>query len=95
MAARKTRSLNEEWRTRIQASMLVNRLSDHAEGKIEMSATQIKAAEILLRKVAPDLASVEHSGEVETSYVARTPQASPDMDAWQTQFGPPPQTTLQ
>jgi hypothetical protein len=28
-----------------------------------MSATQIKAAEILLRKVAPDLKAVEHSGE--------------------------------
>ena len=39
--------------------MLVKRLSDHVVGKTDMSATQLKAAEILLKKSLPDLASVE------------------------------------
>jgi hypothetical protein len=42
----------------------MKRLKDHALGKLEMTATQIKAAEILLRKVIPDLRAVEHSGEI-------------------------------
>lgn len=37
---------------------------NHALGKNKMTATQIKAAEILLRKAIPDLRTVEHSGEV-------------------------------
>ncbi len=69
MAARKRRTeLNEGWRDKIKGSMLINALQDHALGKCEMSQTQIKSAEILLKKVAPDLKSiegeVEHVGEV-------------------------------
>lgn len=56
----------EKWREKIQASQLLNRLRDHAmDGeKVKMTATQVKAAEILLRKVIPDLKAIEHSGEV-------------------------------
>ena len=43
--------------------MLANRLSQHVNGEVEMSATQIQAAKILLAKVIPDLKAVEHSGE--------------------------------
>jgi hypothetical protein len=46
-------------RERIRVSMLVKRLSDHVDGKQEMSQTQIKAAEILLKKSLPDLSSIE------------------------------------
>lgn len=63
MAARKIHTtLREEWKLRIQASNLVKRLHDHAMGEAEMSPTQIKAADILLRKVAPDLARQEVTG---------------------------------
>lgn len=58
MAARKTGRLTDEWRHRIKTSMLVNRLQDNAEGKIDLTATQIKSIEILLKKTAPDLSSV-------------------------------------
>lgn len=44
-------------------SMILNRLQDHALDKADMSNTQIKAADILLRKVVPDLAKHEHTGE--------------------------------
>lgn len=38
--------------------MLVNRLTDHVVGKVEMSPTQVRAAEVLLRKTLPDLSAV-------------------------------------
>ncbi len=64
MAARKIHTtLRDEWRQKIRASMLINRLQDHAFGEVDMSPTQLKAAEILLKKVAPDLARTEMTGE--------------------------------
>ena len=46
-------------RERIRVSMLVKRLTDHIVGKQDMSVTQLKAAEILLKKSLPDLTSVD------------------------------------
>jgi hypothetical protein len=64
MAARTRKTtLNEKWREKIQASMLVNRLTAHALGEVELSNSQIRAIEILLKKVAPDLAAIQHSGD--------------------------------
>lgn len=45
----------------IQATALVNRLKKHADGKIEMSPTQIRAAEILLDRALPKLSAVEQT----------------------------------
>lgn len=44
----------EVWRAKIQASMLITCLLQHAQGKRKMSTTQVRAAEILLKKVMPD-----------------------------------------
>jgi len=66
MAARKIRgvkNLPEEWKLKIKATALVNRLMDCALGEAEMDSQQIKAADILLKKVAPDLARSEHTGK--------------------------------
>lgn len=41
--------------------MLVKRLSDHVLGKQDMSQTQIKAAEVLLKKALPDLQAVQNT----------------------------------
>jgi septum formation inhibitor-activating ATPase MinD len=64
MAARKTRTLlSDDWREKIKTSMLLNRLQENAFSKTEiMSSGQIKSAEILLRKVIPDLKAVELTG---------------------------------
>lgn len=66
MAARK-RPLTEpklaEMRARIQATLLLKKMQDHALGVSEMSPTQIRAAEILLKKTMPDLSAVELSGD--------------------------------
>ena len=53
----------DEHRRKIGISNLVTYLEDHVAGKREMSATQVQAANILLKKVMPDLAAIDHSGE--------------------------------
>ena len=58
---RKTRQ--DEVRAKIQVGNILNRVQKHLEGEIELSATQIKAAEILLRKSLPDLSSIEVTGD--------------------------------
>jgi hypothetical protein len=63
MAARKRKvTLNDDWKDKIRAGVLMARLLGHVEGDIEMSATQIKAADILLKKIVPDLARTENTG---------------------------------
>ena len=64
MAARNTLWTPEIVRQRIQTSQIMNRLQDHILGKVELSATQIRAAEILLRKTLPDQTAIQHSGTI-------------------------------
>lgn len=59
----------DDVRRKIQASQLINRLENHAFGEIELSASQIKAIEILLRKSIPDLSAVTVSGDAENPLV--------------------------
>lgn len=63
MAARKQLFHPTEVRQKIQASQLINRLQSHAFGEVEMTPTQLKAAEILLKKSIPDLSTVTHQGD--------------------------------
>lgn len=65
MAARLRPRHQEEVRTKIQASQLINRLTNHALGKVDMTATQVQAVRILLDKSLPNLAAVEHSGDAD------------------------------
>jgi hypothetical protein len=48
-------------RDRIRVTMLVKRLTDHIVGKQDMSQTQLKAVEILLKKSLPDLSAVDNT----------------------------------
>lgn len=50
-------------RAKIRAGMVLNHLQNHVAGKKEMSASQVQAAAILLRKVMPDLAAAELTGK--------------------------------
>ena len=64
MAARIRRQHQDEVRSRIQVSQLLNVLHDHAlSGGGDISPTRMKAIEILLRKSLPDLSSVEVTGD--------------------------------
>lgn len=59
MAARKRAIRHDEnTRMKIQAAQLINRLTAHACGELELSSTQVRAIEVLLRKTLPDLSDV-------------------------------------
>ena len=52
-------------RQKIQTSQLINRLMKHILGEIELSSTQIRGIEILLKKALPDLQAVTLNGELQ------------------------------
>jgi len=57
--------MTDEWRQKIQVGNILNRMNKHTmnkEGDI-MTPSQVKAAEILLRKCLPDLKAIELTGE--------------------------------
>lgn len=71
MAARKRRTgpLSEQWRAKIRTGVLLDRLEKHALGNLKMSQSQIKAAEVLLKKTLSDApkiveGSLHHTGNV-------------------------------
>lgn len=55
----------DEVRTKIQASQIINRLYSAFQGEIELSSTQVNIAKALLDKALPDLKAIEHSGDGE------------------------------
>lgn len=70
MAARKRSAIkaggmSEAWRERIQATVLINILNKHINGEKVLEKSQVTAALGLLKKVAPDLQAVTHSGDKE------------------------------
>ena len=50
-------------RLRIKTGVIMKRLSDQLLGRVDLSPTQIKAADILLRKTVPDLQRTELTGK--------------------------------
>jgi len=68
MAARLKPFHDEEVRQKIKASQLVNHMQDVAlEGK-KVSAESLRASEILLKKVLPDLKAIEHQGDMDINH---------------------------
>lgn len=67
MAARLRTTHQDDVRAKIKTSQLINRLEDHALGDLDLTATQIKAIEVLIRKTLPDLQAIAHSAEKGTS----------------------------
>ena len=55
----KATGLSQEWKDKISATKILNRLLACVDGTVELSAQQIKAADIILRKIVPDLARQE------------------------------------
>ncbi len=56
-------TMSNDHRDKIQKSNILNALIEHAEGKREMSPSQVTAGLGLLKKALPDLNSVEISGD--------------------------------
>jgi hypothetical protein len=63
MAERLRKMHQDDVRAKIKTSQLINRLENHALGELDLSATQIKAIEVLIRKTLPDLSAVAMTGE--------------------------------
>jgi len=65
MAARINKTHDDKTKRLMQATQLVNRLFNHANGEIEMSASQVQAAKIVIGKMIPDLKAIEISGNTD------------------------------
>lgn len=68
MAERLRKRHQDEIRSKIQVSQLINVLTNHAlddQNKTEISATRMKAIELLLKKSLPDLSSTEITGDAD------------------------------
>lgn len=89
MAARLLKHHQDSVRDKIRASYLVNRLQDHFAGKIELTPSQIRAAEILLDRCVPKMSAIEHTGEVTHNYVARVPEIAASTEDWMQNHVPP------
>lgn len=55
--------LADHIRTKIQAASIINRLQQHVDGEIELTATQIAAARELLDRSVPKLSQIQHVGD--------------------------------
>ena len=64
--------MSDEHRVKIQNSNILNALIEHIEGNRDMSATQVSAGLGLLRKVLPDVSSVEMKLEGELDVTLST-----------------------
>lgn len=73
--------MGEFHRVKIKNSNILNALVEHVEGKREMSSTQVTAGIALLKKVMPDLANIQHSGDAQnpvSMIVTGVPRANDD-----------------
>ena len=71
----------DEVRMKIRAMRMVDLLQQHIEGMRELSSSQIRACEILLRKVVPDLSTTTVNGQVNVRYVVHLPEPI-SREAW-------------
>ena len=55
----------EMWREKIKVANIITRLEKHAEGEVEMTPTQVKAAQVLLDRVMPTLSASEITRKTE------------------------------
>ena len=58
-------TMSNEHRVKIQNSNILNALIEHAEGRRDMSSTQVTAGLGLLKKVMPDLQAVTIAGDAD------------------------------
>ena len=61
-ARKRTKELPDAWKERIRAGVIMDKLLKCVNGQLEMDANRIRAAEILLRKIVPDLQRSELTG---------------------------------
>ena len=59
--AEKRRLLSQDatWRDNIKTGHILNQLQNHIDGTLDLSASKVKAAEILLKKTMPDVQQIQ------------------------------------
>jgi hypothetical protein len=73
-------------REKIRAAQLINRLQACAFGEIELTMSQVRAIEVLLRKCLPDLTKTEVKADVSHRYVVQLPDVLSKED-WLKKYG--------
>lgn len=63
MAARLNRHHADDVRRKIQSGVILQRLQKHFEGEIELTPTQLKAAEMMLDRSVAKLQQIQHTGD--------------------------------
>jgi len=89
----------DELRARIKAAQLINRLQSHIFDGLELSMSQVRSIEVLLRKCLPDLTAVAVKADVTHRFVAQLPDVL-SKEEWIKRYGDPkqieaPKDTLQ
>ena len=67
MAERLRKTHQEDIKSKIKVSNIIDRLEKHINGEIELTTTQVTSARILLDKTmsnAPQDQTIEHSGNI-------------------------------
>jgi hypothetical protein len=77
--------MTERHRSKIANSQILNRLVAFASGDetVKMSPAQVTAALGLLKKVMPDLASIENTGQSQVAFVIRAPEPVALASDWE------------
>jgi hypothetical protein len=68
MAARLRKTHQDDVRTKIKVTELINRVQDYALGKLDdtdVSSNRLNAIKMLLAKTLPDLSSVTIEGDID------------------------------
>jgi len=79
-------------REKIRTSHIIKRLEKHIDGELDMSASQVRAAEILINRTLPILSAVEMESNVVTNHVVSSEPL--DVDEWLKKHGPPDQKDI-
>src|SRR5215472_17662586 len=79
---RKSEFHSEVTRERIRAGVIIDRFQKHFMGELDLTPTQIRVGEILLRKVIPALTHTDLSTTFTRRYVVEVPAQLSD-DEWE------------
>jgi hypothetical protein len=75
-----------ECRAKIKASQLIHRLQAHIFDGLKLEMSQIKAIDILLKKIIPDLTRTEIAADLNVRYVAELPKVL-TREEWVLKYG--------
>jgi hypothetical protein len=78
---------SEVTRERIRAGVIIDRFQKHM-GELELTPTQIRVGEVLLRKVIPDLTHTDLSATLTRRYVVEVPAQLSD-EQWEKKYSLP------